>query len=196
MELIEFQDLWKRFDKNISDNTRINKTILREILIAKPEKRLGREKIIAGFNLILPVILVLLILLPNIEYRAAIDFYAGVFMFGIVFLLLYYWSVRYYLLIDKIDFSNSIILIKKNINQLEKYKIRLKKLGFILIPFGMMGIFLMGKFPVFSKSSILPISLIFLVMIISIYYTFKFSIFRQFRILNSELEEVERLEKE
>jgi hypothetical protein len=64
------------------------------------------------------------------------------------------------------------------------------------MPFGLTGIFLLGEFPIFSKDSILPISLIILVMIISIYYTFKYSIFEQFRILNREIEEVEKLEKE
>jgi hypothetical protein len=196
MELIELQVIWQQYDKKLSANTEVNREVLKQILISKPEKRLNWEKIKAGINLILPITLVLLILIPNIQYRTTIDFYIGLFMFGIVFFVLYYWTVKYYLLIGKIDFSHSITLIKKDIKQLEKYKIKLKRIGFMLIPFGIMGIFLMGKFPVFSKDSILPISLIVIVMIISIFYTFKFSIFKQFRILNKEIEEIEKLEIE
>lgn len=196
MELIELQALWQQYDKNILDSTKINKEVLKRILISKPEKRLNWEKIKAGSNLILPIVLVLFILVPNIKFRPSIDFYVGIFIFGMVFSVLYYWSVRYYMLIGRIDFSSSITLIKKNIKQLEKYKIKLKRFGFILMPFGLIGIFLLGEFPIFSKDSILPISLIILVMIISIYYTFKYSIFEQFRILNREIEEVEKLEKE
>jgi hypothetical protein len=196
MELVELQALWQQYDKNILDSTKINKEVLKRILISKPEKRLNWEKIKAGLNLILPIVLILFILVPNIKYRPSIDFYVGIFIFGMVFSVLYYWSVRYYMLIGRIDFSSSITLIKKNIKQLEKYKIKLKRFGFILMPFGLTGIFLLGEFPIFSKDSILPISLIILVMIISIYYTFKYSIFEQFRILNREIEEVEKLEKE
>ena len=196
MELVELQALWQQYDKNILESTKINKEVLKRILISKPEKRLNWEKIKAGFSLILPIVLIFLILVPHIKYRHSIDFYVGVFMFGMVFSVLYYWSVRYYMLIRRIDFSSSITLIKKNIKQLEKYKIKLKRLGFIIMPFGLIGIYLLGEFPVFSKDSILPVSLIILVMIISIYYTFKYSIFEQFRVLNREIEEVEKLEKE
>lgn len=196
MELLELQAIWQQYDKNILENTKINKEVLKRILISKPEKRLNREKIKAGLNLILPIVLILFILVPNIKYRPSIDFYVGVFMFGMVFSVLYYWSVRYYMLIRRIDFSSSITLIKKNIKQLEKYKIKLKSLGFIIMPFGLIGIYLLGEFPAFSKDSILPVSLIILVMITSIYYTFKYSVFEQFRILNREIDEVEKLEKE
>ncbi len=196
MELLELQDIWQQYDRKLSENTRINREILRRILIAKPEKKLSWEKIKAGFNLILPIVLILVILVPNIKYQATIDFHVGIFMFGIVSLLLYYWSVRYYFLIGKIDLSDSITLIKKNLKQLEKYKIKLTKFGYILMPFGIIGIFLMGKFPIFSMNSLLPISLIILVMIISIYYTFKYSIFERFKKLNMEIAEIEKLEKE
>ena len=196
MELIELQAMWQQYDKTLSENTKINKEVLKQILILKPEKRLNWEKLKASVNLILPIALILLLLIPNIYFRSSIDFFIGSFMFGVVFTLIYYWSVRYYLLIRKIDFSNSVTLIKRNIKQLEKYKIKLKKLGYILMPFGLIGIFLMGNFSFFSRESILPISLIILVMIISIYFTFKYSISEQFRKLDNEIEELEKLEIE
>jgi hypothetical protein len=196
MELIELQAMWQQYDKNLSENTKINKEVLKRILISKPEKRINWEKIKAGVNLILPIALILLILVPNIQYRSSLDFYIGIFMFGIISITIYYWSVRYYILVSKIDFSSSITLIKKNIKKLEKYKIKLKRLGYILMPFGLIGIFLLGKFPIFSKESILPISLIIMVMIVSIYYTFRYSIFEQFRKLDREIDELERLELE
>jgi hypothetical protein len=196
MELAELQAIWQQYDKNILENTKINKEVLKRILISKPQKRLSWEKMKAGLSLILPIVLVFVILVPNITYRLSLDFYAGAFMFGAVFSVLYYWSVRYFLLLGSIDFSDSITLIKKNIKQLEKYKIKIKRLGFTIMPFGLLGVYLLGGFPVFSKDSILPVSLIMLVMILSIYYTFKYSVFEQFRVLNREIEEVEKLEKD
>jgi hypothetical protein len=196
MELTELQAIWQQYDRNLKENTQINKEILKQFLILKPRKRLRWEKMKAGFNLILPVVLILLVLVPNTLYRASIDFYAGVLMFGIVSSILYYWAIKYYFLIGKIEFSNPITSIKKNIKQLETYKFKLKKIGFILMPFGITGIFLMAGIPFFTKEFILPLSLIILVIAISVYYTFKYSVFEQFRMLNKELEEVEKLEKE
>jgi hypothetical protein len=196
MELLELQAMWQQYDKNLMENKKINKEILKQILISKPEKRMNREKIKAGITIILPVVLIIFILVPNIQYCASIEFYAGISMFGIVTSVIYYWSVKYYLLLGKIDFSQPITFIKKNMKQLETYKIKLKRIGFMLMPIGIIGIFLMSKFPFFSMDSILPISLIVLVMIMSIYYTFKYSIIKQFGILNKEIEEIEKLEKE
>lgn len=195
MELIELQAIWQQHDKNLLETTKINKEVLKRILISKPEKRISWEKIKAGFNLILPIALILLILIPNIQFRSSVDFYVGALIFTIIISTIYYWSIRYFILIRKVNFSNTITTIKKQVKQIEKYKIKLNKLGYILMPFGIIGIFLMGNFPLFSESSILPISLIIIVMVVSIFYTFKYSISEQFKKLNMEIEEIENLEK-
>jgi hypothetical protein len=196
MELIELQNIWIQYDKRLSDNIQLNREILKRMLISKPEKKLNWIKIKAGFNLILPIVLLLFVLVPNVPYRATIDFFIGIFLFVIVYILYYYWAVSYFLLIRKIDFTNAITLIKKEINELEKFKIRITRLGYIIMPLGIIGIFLIGKFPILSKDSFLPISLIVLVMTISIYYTFKYSIFERFKKINMEIDEIEKLEKE
>lgn len=196
MEFTELQALWQQHDKSLAENTRINKEILKRILISKPEKRINREKIKTGISLILPSVLILLVLIPNIHYRSSVDFYIGISMFGAVFSIVYFWSVRYFMLLFTIDFASPIILIKKKIKQLEKYKIKHKKVGFIPMPFALTGVFLMNKMPIFSKESILPLFLVVLVMLASIYYTFKYSIFEQFRKLDMEIEELEKLEIE
>lgn len=195
MELIELQNMWKQYDDKLSETTRLNKEILKRLLQSKPEKRLNWIKLKAGFNLVLPIVAIGFVLLPNIKFRTEIDFYAGISLFGIVYILLYYWAIRYYMLINKIDYTNSITLIRKKVKQLEKYKIKISRLGFILTPFGILGIFLMANFPIFSKHSILPLSLIILVFFYSVYYTFKYDVFEQFRKIDMELDEIEQLEK-
>ncbi|MCX6320649.1 MAG: hypothetical protein NTX93_02440 [Bacteroidia bacterium] len=196
MELIELQNIWQQYDKKLSENTRLNKEILRIILKSKPQKRVTWIKLKAGFNLILPIVLVLGILVPGVEFRNEPDFYIGTILFGTFFLITYYWAVRYYLLVSKIDFTNSITLIKKNIRQIEKYKIKITKFGYIFMPLAMIGIFLIAEIPILSKDSFLPISLIILVFIVSIYYTFKYSISERFRKLSLEIDEIVQLEKE
>jgi hypothetical protein len=196
MELIELQNIWLQYDKKLSENTRLNKEILKRMLKSKPEKRVTWMKIRAAFNLILPIVLILGILVPGVEFRNETGFYLGVFLFGLFFLLTYYWAIRYYLLINKIDFANSITEIRKDIKETEKFKIKITKFGYIFLPFAMIGIFLIAEIPIFSKDSFLPISLIILVFIISIYVTFKYSISERYRKLTLEIHEIEQLEKE
>ena len=195
MELIELQNIWQQYDKKISENMTLNKEILRRMLQSKPEKRITWIKLKAGFNLILPIVIISFMMVPNVVFRNEISFYTGVLLFGSFALITYYWAIRYYLLINKVDFNNPITLIKKDIKQVEKYKIKVTKFSYIFAPFGLTGVFLMANMPILSKHSLLPISLIFIVFLFSIYITFKFSIFERFAKINKEIEEIEKLEK-
>ena len=194
MEMTDFQNMWTQHSKDISENTRINKQILKNILISKTERKINWIKAKAIFNLILPIILLLTILIPRISLRADSGFIIGSILFGVVFIITYFWAVKYFLKVSRIDFKNSITSTKKNIIQLEKYKFKITKLGYMLIPFALIGMFMMLEFPFFTKSSFVPISLIIIVMIISIYITFKFSIIERFRTINREIIEIEKLE--
>ena len=195
MEITELQNIWGEYDKKIANNTRLNKEILRRMLLSKPEKRFVWIKIKAGFNLILPLVIILFLLVPNVRFRAAIDFYIGFGLFSAFSVVTYFWAIKYYLLICKIDFSEPILSIKKAIAGLGKYKIKITRISYIFAPFAMIGIFLMAQIPFFVRNSILPFSLIVLVLIASVYFT-KHSIYEQYRKLNREILEIEELEKE
>jgi len=57
MELLELQNIWNQYDKKISENIRLNKDILRKMLLTKTEKRLNRIKVEAGIRLALSLLL-------------------------------------------------------------------------------------------------------------------------------------------
>jgi hypothetical protein len=194
MEMTDFQNMWTQHTKSISKNTQINKQILKNLLVTKTERKINWIKAQAIFNLILPLILLSTVLIPRINLRTDSGFIIGSILFGVVFTLTYIWAIKYFLRVAKIDFKNSITSTKKNIIQLEKYKFNITKLGYMLIPVAVIGMFMMMEFPFFSKSSLLPIALIIMVMIISIYITFKFSIVERFRTINREIIEIEKLE--
>jgi hypothetical protein len=134
-------------------------------------------------------------MVPNVVFRNETNFYAGILLFGSFALITYYWAIRYYLLLNRIDFKNPVILIKKDVKQAEKYKIKVTKLSYLFAPFGMTGVFLIADIPILSKDSLWPISLILFVFLCSIYITFKFSIFERFSKINKEIEEIEKLEE-
>jgi len=196
MELDELQNIWLQYDRKITDNTHLNKEILKRMLISKPEKRLNWIKIKAGFNVLSPVILILLIKVMDMKFSLTSGFYIGLSMFLTLFIINYIWNIRYFLLIRKIDFSGAILSIKKQIAELEKYKIKTTKIRYLIMPFAIIGIFFMIiQKPIFNTESIVMFALIILVYITSIYYTFKYSISEQFRKLNKEIFEIEELEK-
>ena len=196
MELDELQNIWLQYDRKITDNTLLNKEILKRMLISKPEKRLNWIKIKAGFNVLSPVILILLIKVMDMKFSLTSSFYIGLSMFLTLFIINYIWNIRYFLLIRKIDFSGAILSIKKQIAELEKYKIKTTKIRYLIMPFAIIGIFFMIiQKPIFNTESIVMFALIILVYITSIYYTFKYSISEQFRKLNKEIFEIEELEK-
>lgn len=196
MELAELQEMWNQHDKNIQENTRINKEILKNILVEKNEKKLSWVRLTAIINLILPIAILTILLIPRVEFSTEISFIIGAGLFAFVFVLFYFWSFQYFLKVSGIDFRSSITNTKKDLAELEKYKFKVSKLKYILIPFAGIGIFIMAEIPLFSKESVMPLLLIAIVMLISIYFTFKFSIVGFFRKINKEIAELEKLEKE
>jgi hypothetical protein len=198
MELNELQNIWLQYDQKMADNTRLNKEILKRMLMSKPEKRLNWIKIKAGLNLLSPVILILMIKIMDMKFSLTSNFYIGLSLYLTFFIINYIWNIRYFLLVRKIDFSGAILSIKKQIAELEKYKIKTTKISYLIMPFAIIGIFFMliQKIPIFNFESIIPFALIILVYISSAYYTFKYAIFEKFRKLNKEISEITELEKE
>ena len=199
MELSELQNIWQQYDKKITQNTRLNKEILRLMLISKPRRRLNWIKIQAGYSILSPLIFVIALLVLNVQFYISISFYIGLALFLPVYTITYIWDIKYFILIRKIDFSMPVLTLKKEIAQLEKYKIKKTQIRYMLMPFAMAGFLLMIIHSMnFSPNfvSIIPLLLIVLVFLSSMYITFKYSIYERFKKLNLEIEEIENLEKE
>lgn len=194
MELAELQNIWSQYDNKINENTRLNKEILKNFIISKMEKKIDWIKIKAIFNLFLPIPIIIFIALPRIKFSTEIDFLVGLTMFLSIFILTYYWAIKYYLLLEKIDFSLPVTSIKKYLMRLEKFKLKITKIGSILMPFALIGVFLSGDIPFFDKNMIVVYVLMITVMVLSIYITFKHGIFNRFRKINHEIEKIMELE--
>jgi uncharacterized membrane protein len=194
MELAELEQIWKEYDKKIADNILLNREILKHILISKPEKQFNWIKIKAIFNLFSPFILFILLAVMDVQFDITVRFYVGLSLFTILYILTYIWDIKYYLLIRKIDFSKKILAIKKDVAELEKYKIKTTRIKYVLMPFAIVGILLMLiQHPVINNESVVMFALIIIVFCLSAYYTLKYSIFERFRKLNKEIEEVDNI---
>jgi hypothetical protein len=199
MELAELQNIWQEYDKKISENTRLNKEILRLMLLSKPQKRLNWIKIKAGLKILSPVLFVMILLVMDVQFSLTINFYIGLGLFLPGFAITYIWDIRYFQLIRAIDFSKPVLSIKKLVAELEKYKIKTTRLRYLLMPLGIIGFLLMIIHKItfsFNLVSLMPLLLIVIVYFLSMYFTFKYFINERFSKLKKEIDDIEQLEKE
>ena len=199
MELTELQNIWQQYDKKLSENTRLNKEILRLMLLSKPRRQLNWIKIKAGFFILSPILFVMFLLVLNVQFYLSTNFYIGLSLFLPIYSITYIWDISYFKLIRTIDFSKPVLSKKKQIAELEKYKIKKTRIRYLLMPFAMIGFILMIIHKItfsFNLVSLLPIVLIILVFISSLYLTFKYSIYERFNKLNKDIDEIEQLEKD
>lgn len=196
MELLELQNIWNQYDKKISENIRLNKEILRKMLISKTEKRLNRIKLDAGIRLTLSLLLVPTILIFNVPIRTTVDFYIGLSLFAGLFVFFGIYRIKYFLMFNKIDFSSSVSSIRKEVNELKKYELKMLHVGLLLLPFGAISIFLFAKIPFLTQDTLIPLSLMIIILTASFFYKTKYSYEERFRKLNQEIEEIEELEKD
>ena len=196
MELLELQNIWNQYDKKISENIRLNKEILREMLISKTEKRLNSIKAKVGIRLTLSFLLVPTILIFNIPIRTTADFYIGLSLFTGIFVFFGIYRIKYFLMFNRIDFSRSVSLIKKEVNELKKYEIKMSHVGLLLLPLGAISIFLLAKIPLLTLDTWIPLSFIIIILTATYIYKTKYSYEERFRKLNQEIEEMAELEKD
>jgi hypothetical protein len=194
MELSELQKLWFDNDQRLKENLRLNREILRQLLQKKPERRISWIKLHSIFNLILPIV-ILPFVITQIQFRDEPSFYIGVFLFGSLCTLTYIWAILYFLKVIKVDFTNPIILLKQQIAELEKSKLKTTRIGYLLVPFVLTGVCLIAdiKIQKITFFSLLPLFLTVIVFASSVYITFKYSISERFRKLNQEIAELEKL---
>jgi len=195
MEILELQKMWQQYDARITENTRINKEILKRILRTKPEKRIQWMRWRAIYEMVMPIPIMCIALIPNTKFRNEWDFYIGLALLVIMLARLQYQTIQKYHLIKMINFSNPIIQIRKSIIQLEKFSTKVMKVGFVDLIVGLVGICLMCKIPVLTKNFALVTIFIIFSSVVSSYYHHK-KLKNKLNKLNAELDEIEELEKE
>lgn len=197
MELLELENLWKECDRKVAENNRLNKNILRKILLQKPEKTMNWMKIKSVLDLLSPLVFLIWISITDYHIIITSEFYIGLGLFIPVYIIVYQQDLKYFSKMRTLDLSDTTLNIKKKISILEKYKVKMTQIRFILMPIATIGVFLVF-FRTFGLNVdfIIMIFLILVVYIASAYYRFKYSIKERFRILNKEIEEIERMEEE
>ena len=195
MEWTELQVMWQQYDARLTENTRINKEILKRMLRSKPEKRLTRMRGWGIFGLIMPIPIVCIALIPNVKFRNEWGFYLGLFLLILMLADALYRTTQNYLLMRDIDFTKQVAKTKKQLVRLAEARLKATKWGYISLITGMVGVCLICQLPVMTIKFVGVTLFIIISAIISNHiHSKKFK--NQLNNFYAELEEIEQLEKE
>ena len=194
MELDEIRTIWIQHEKLLVENTVLNKELIRKLLIVNAEKRIDWIRIRTIASLVLSLAGIVFIALPRIQFTLKFDAVLGIVLFGSITILAYIWAIRVYLLIEKLDFNNSVLAVSKQLKLVEKYKLRIKKYSLILAPLMIIGIFLSAGIPFLSTKMIPFYALMVIVFLISTYIRTKHGLVAQIRKIEKDIQEISKLE--
>ena len=166
MEYNELEILWKRYDEKLDNLEKLNKKLLKNTLLQKPQKKLNWLE----FESLYGVIAMPIILLIAQHSNFKVENINWIFILGciITFLGVLYLCImilRSYLILKKIDLSNDSVM--KSLNEIIKLKEisnTLQKSVFIHYPVIYAGLMMIGwNSFVFNTKAIVGLSLIFII---------------------------------
>lgn len=194
MELEELKTIWSQHEKTLVENTVLNRTLLKKLLIKNTEKRIDWLKIRSLVGLILPFILIIFIVIPRIQFTLEFDFLIGLILFIPLYVLSYTWAIKLYIHIERVNPNSPLTTARKQLKLVEKYKLKITKDNYILAPFMVIGIFLSAGIPFFSAKMIPFYVLMVISLLIGMYVRSKYGLVAQVRSIEKEIEEISRLE--
>lgn len=199
MELTELENIIKGYDKKMDENITLNREVLKRLLSSKPRRHLQLERLKTVYQLssplLLPCLIAVIMEVMNIRIGFTSNFYIGLGLFVPTFVFVWSLNFKHYLLIRSIDLSTPVILIKKQVAELERYTIRMTKMRNVLMPAliaGMLLIFIPQG--VYIVEFALMIVLVVTVFVLSAFYR-NYAVKERCRVLNREIEELESLAK-
>ena len=194
MELDEMKEIWTQHERMLVEHTLLNKELIRKLLIVNAEKRTDWIKIRMLASLILSFAGIILIAIPRIEFTLKFDVIIGIILFVSITIISFIWAIRVYLLLEKVNFKESVLLVSKQLKLAEKYKLKIKKNGLILAPLMIIGIFLSAGIPFLSVKMIPFYALMIIVFLISTYIRTRYGLVAQIRKIDKDIEEISKLE--
>jgi hypothetical protein len=201
METNELQEMWSNFDKKISENTRLNKEILKRMLVSKSERRFSKVIIKVGIEIIVVIIMLFYFFVKHVTFQPTIVFYLGLAIFVAAIGIPIIGHFRYFLLLYKINFSESVLSLKKKIIESERLKEKnIKHDRFMVLLILISAWFISQDFKdmimLHSKIFGEPLFVVSVIVSAIVVLTIKHFRDRTLDRLNSELSEIEELERD
>lgn len=146
MEYRDLELLWKRYDEKLDNLEKINRKLLKDTLLTKPQKKLDRLKFSSLYGLIAVPVIILIASHPNftvenVDWKFALG---CLFVLGVV-LYLCFENLRSYWVLRKIDLSSdTLIQSQKKVVKLKRISDNFRKYVFLYYPILYAGGILIG----------------------------------------------------
>lgn len=200
MELAELENILKVYDKKISEKIRLNRDILKRLLLNKPQEHLRKERLKVIYQLFSPLLLlcittILMEVIP-LRFSFTFGFYTGLGLFLPVYVFIWSLNIKHYKLIRKINFHLPVVSLRKRVSELEKYNLWITNMRNILMPLLISGILLLFiPSNGYDMEFVLLLILIAAVFIVSAFYR-NYAVRERYHALKREIEELAMLEKQ
>jgi hypothetical protein len=121
MEIEELKTIWQQYDSKLDNLEKLNKKLIMETLVKKPQRKLNWIKFQSIYGLIIPPAVIIFVLYPlfrieNIDLNFILGF---LFIIGTIFFLSY-GSFKSFMALKGIDLSNDSVIDAAN--KVNKYK--------------------------------------------------------------------------
>jgi len=189
MEISELQSLWTKCDLQLAEHTKVNKRILREMLLKRPLKTINWLKIKGLYQLVAGIVIIVLFF-KMIKHRdPGVELYCGlVFLFVLCFFS-FFRVIKYFFMLKGVNMTGDLVTAKQQLIDIQKYKLSTAKYNLIITPPSILAVFLVLPIAL----HVMPVLLFTLVFVMVSIYKFKM-IAEEFSKLNEQLKELEDLQ--
>jgi hypothetical protein len=120
----------------------------------------------------------------------------GYLFFVPTYVIAYIWAIRLYLLIEKLNFKDPLLVVSRQLRLVERYKLRIKRFNLMLAPLMIIGIFLSAGMPVFSVRMIPFYVLCVISFLIGQYIRSRYGLVAQISRIDEEIAAISELERD
>lgn len=201
MEANELHGMWADFDKKVSENTRINKEVLKRMLVSNAEKKFSRVTVKVGLEVVVVLIMAVYFLVNHVSFQPTLLFYVGLTTFVTAIGIPIMGHIRYFNLLNKLRFSESVLSVKKKINESERVRAKNSRRDRYMVLLILLSAWFISHdysevVSVHSKLYVEPV--VILAVIVSVVVVYAITRFRNNTLdkLTHELAEIEALERD
>lgn len=146
MDIDSLKNTWADYEKKLSKSLQLNEKLLKEINLKNTKKGFGWLIIYEYLNIALLIFLIILSVKINLYYADYLQYsIPGIIYTTIVFLYVYFSIIRLKHL-KRIDFSDTLMKVQRQLAKSEKQFIKFKKYELLCLP-----LFILPFFPIVLK---------------------------------------------
>ena len=205
METNKMQEMWIEYDKKISKNTRLNKEILKHILISKSERRFSKLTLKAGVEVLGAMIFLIYFFMKFVSFQPKFSFYFGLTVFFLTLGIPLVGYIRYFFKLYTLSFTDSVLELRRKVNESKIYIDKVKRKANFMTPFTLISTWfilspdfkntLLHSFHILSE----PIAFIPLIGLVIFFFVRNIkekTVSESYKKIERELKEIDELERD